>query len=135
MTSLPLKRIVEVIYALTQGKAGRDLDESVKNIVQFLSRKRLLAKAPKILNLLSDYVNKQEKTVAVKVTYHKVPTAEKIKEIEELLKKRYQTERVLLDIRVDKNVFGGLKIEGVGEVIDLTLKNKLKLLQNHLITN
>jgi ATP synthase F1 delta subunit len=135
MTSLSLKRIVETIYDLTQGKTGAELQGSVTNIVRFLAKKRLLGKAPKILNMLADYTNKKEGVVVVKVTFNKVPTAEKIKELELVLKKRYQVRQVALDVKIDPNVFGGVRIEGVGEVIDLTLKNKLKLLQNHLITN
>jgi F0F1-type ATP synthase delta subunit len=135
MTNLSLKRIVETIYVLTQGKTGKDLDVSVNNIVRFLARKRLLAKSAKILNMFSDYANKQEKIVPVKITYRDVPSVLKIKELEEILKKRYQAEQIRLDIVSDEKVFGGLKIEGMGEVIDLTLKNKLKLLQNYLLTN
>ena len=55
------------------------------------------------------------------------------KSIIDSIKKRYSAKEVVLEERYDENLLGGMKIEANNEIIDLTVKNKIKKLQEYLI--
>ena len=135
MSKISTKNIARTIYELTKDKQGQDLESKLINITNYLVEKRLISRVPEILKKLKEIINKEEGIVEVSITYKKIPAKEITEGIEELLKKRYQAKSILTTIKEDENVLGGVKIEGQGEVIDLTYRNKLKQLQNYLITN
>ena len=53
--------------------------------------------------------------------------------LEHALKKRYSAEHVVLSENIDPKLLGGIKVEVNNEVIDLSIKNKIEKLQEHLI--
>ena len=135
MAKISTKNIAKTIYELTKEKHGQDLELILAKIVKYLAEKRLLSKAEEILRKLEEIINKEEGVVPVDITYKKIPARRVTEEIEELLKRRYQAKKILTTVKEDKEVLGGVKIEGRGEVIDLTFRNKIKQLENYLITN
>ena len=135
MVKISTKNIARTIYELTKGKHGQDLELVLVKITKYLAEKRLLSKSGEILKKLEEIINKEEGMVQVDITFKKIPDKKITEEIEELLKKRYQAKKILTTIIEDKEILGGVKIEGQGEVIDLTYRNKIKQLQNYLITN
>ena len=135
MVKISTKNIARTIYELTKGKHGQDLELVLVKITKYLAEKRLLSKSGEILKKLEEIINKEEGMVPVDITFKKIPDKKITEEIEELLKKRYQAKKILTTIIEDKEILGGVKIEGQGEVIDLTYRNKIKQLQNYLITN
>ncbi|PIP69006.1 F0F1 ATP synthase subunit delta, partial [Candidatus Nomurabacteria bacterium CG22_combo_CG10-13_8_21_14_all_32_8] len=49
------------------------------------------------------------------------------------LKERYKAKEIFLTEVLDEKLLGGMRIEVNDEIIDLTVKNKIKKLQEHLI--
>ena len=125
--------IAEAIYLVSKSHSHDEQFSS--KVVQFLWKKRLLPKSPEILLALSKIINDKEGRIMAKVS-----SADKInettnKEIAEILIKRYSAKEVNLVENLDEKLLGGFKIEVNDEVIDLTIKNKIRKLQEHLINN
>jgi len=135
MSKISTQNIAKAIYELTKDKQGQDLESTLTNIVNYLIEKRLTPKVPEVLKKLEEIINRVEGNIEVTITYKRIPAKEITEGIEELLKRRYQAKSILTTIKEDQTVLGGLKIEGRGEVIDLTYRNKIKQLQDYLITN
>ena len=55
--------------------------------------------------------------------------------LEEFIKKKYKAKEVIQIEKVDEKLLGGIKIEIGDDIIDATLRNKIKQLQTYLITN
>ena len=130
MTVISNNNIAQAIYLAS--KEAKEEKQFLHKVIQFLVKKRLLAKAPLILSSLDKIINDQNKIVVAKIT-----SADKIdettnKEIAGILMKRYSAKEVNFIEILDEKLLGGYKIEVNDEVIDLTIKNKLKKLQEHL---
>ena len=101
----------------------------------FLKNKNLLGRKEEILKALEKIINKEEGIVKAKVTTKSHLEKELEKGIEEFIKDKYKAKEVILELKIDEGVLGGIKIEIGDEIIDTTLSNKIHQLQNYLITN
>ena len=135
MVKISTKNIAEAIFLATKDKSGKELEDSLLNVVEFLAKKNLLAKAPEILKHLDHVVHREAKIVHAKVSSRNELTRKTVDELKHALKHRYKAEDIVLDLSEDKSLLGGIRIEAKDEVIDLSLRNKLNQLQNHLLTN
>ena len=133
MTVISNNDIARAIYLVSKDKSSSEQATISKRIAATLFRRRLLSKAPLILSQLRKIINQEEGRIIAKVSsVEKIDHKTKI-HLEEVLKKRYKAKEVVLEENVDKNLLGGLKIEVNNEVIDLSVKNKINKLQEHLI--
>ncbi|KKR70618.1 MAG: ATP synthase subunit delta [Candidatus Nomurabacteria bacterium GW2011_GWB1_40_7] len=133
MSAISNNNIARAIYLELGGKDEGEQSLIFPKIIQFLVKKRLLARAPDILNHLSKIINDEEKRIVARVS-SKDNLDEKTKhELKHSLAKRYLVEEVDLVLNTDEKLLGGLKIEVNDEVIDLTIKNKIGKLQEYLI--
>ncbi len=135
MTVISNNNIAHAIYLASKGKSQVEQSEIASKVVQFLTKRRLLSKSPDILSRLNKIINIEEKRVVAKIS-----SAEKInektnKEIAEALTKRYVAKTIDLEENLDEKLIGGIKIEVNDEVMDLTLRNRMRKLQEHLIKN
>lgn len=135
MVKISPKTIAEAIYASAKDKTGVELTRALELSVEFLAKKNLLSKTPEILKHLEQVKNQDLKIVSAKVTSSSPITKYTSDEIRHALKKRYKAEDVIVELQEDKKLIGGIKIEANDEVIDLSFKNKLNQLQNHLLTH
>ena len=135
MATISINNIARAIYESSHGKDGVELDVVTKKAVDLISKKHLMSRSKEILTELEKIVDKKEEVVRAKIS-SKIKLNKKITdEIEEFIKKRYQAKNTVLEFMVDEKLLGGIKIEVGDEIIDTTLKNKIKKLQNYLITN
>ncbi|OGI68483.1 ATP synthase F1 subunit delta [Candidatus Nomurabacteria bacterium RIFCSPHIGHO2_01_FULL_42_15] len=135
MTVISNNDIARAIYSGAKEKHGHELSLYQKNVVNFLFRKRLLSKAPEILSQLRKIINKEEGRIIAKVSSVE-KLSHKIKEdLTHSLKKRYSAKEVILEEKLDEKLIGGIKLEVNNEVIDLSVKNKIGKLQEHLERN
>jgi F0F1-type ATP synthase delta subunit len=58
-----------------------------------------------------------------------------INELKNIIKDRFKFKDILLEIIVDKDIIGGIKLEINDKIIDLTHRNKLNKLKDYLIKN
>jgi len=122
MATLTIKNIVEAIYH--SGNA--------KKSAEFLKRRRLLGKKDSILKALNDLVNQKEGIVEAKVTSAESLNESTRQDLVQNIEKRYDAKKVSLTESVKPELLGGIKIEVGDEVIDLTIKNRIKNLAKHL---
>lgn len=135
MTSISIKNLAEAIYESSLGKDGGDLDSVIEKSCIFIRNKNLLGKKEEILEALEKLIDKKEGVVRVAVSTSNKLTKEDQREIEEFIIKKYKAKTVNLELREDKRLLGGIKIEIGDDIIDTTLSNKIHQLQNYLITN
>ena len=127
------KKIAQAIHASTKNKSGKELEQSLVNVVEFLAKKNLLSKAPQILKQLEETLNTEGRIVRAKVSSKSELGKHTTDELKHALQHRYKAEDIVLDLHEDKTLLGGIKIETQDEIIDLSIENKLNQLQNHLL--
>jgi len=133
MATLSNNDIAHAIYLVSKEKTHAELHEVNNKVVRFLARRRLLSKSPDILERLNKIINHEAGRIVVKVQSAKKLKEEMKNELITFLKKRYKVKEVVLTEILDEKLLGGIKIEINDEIIDLTVKNKIKKLQEHLI--
>ena len=130
MATISDKDIARAIYHSYKEKRGEDF---FRKVVEFLERRRFLSRQKRILESLEKIINEEEGVLAVKVSSLKGINEKEKKELTEFLKKRYGEKKIEFRESLDESILGGFRVEVRDEVIDLTLRNKIKKLQNHLI--
>lgn len=135
MATTITKNLVEAIYESSSNKEGKELDVAIEKCAVYLKNKNLLGKKEEILKALEKIVNKENGIIKAKVTTEVKLKTSLEKEIEEFIKKKYKAKQVNLELKEDPKLLGGIKVEIGDEIIDATLRNKIKQLQDYLITN
>jgi F-type H+-transporting ATPase subunit delta len=133
MATLSNNDIAHAIYLVSKEKTHVELHEINNKVIKFLVRRRLLSKTKDILERLDKIINHENKKIVVKVLSAKKLKEESKQELVFFLKKRYAAKEVTLVETIDEKLLGGVRIEVNDEIIDLTVKNKIKKLQEHLI--
>lgn len=132
MASISNNDIANAIYL-----AGKDKDEKetplfISNVIKFLTKKRLISKSKDILLKLENISNTENGILKIKITTPVKLEANLRKEIEDILIEKYKVKKILFTEIIDEKLIGGFKVETSDEVIDLTIFNKLKKLQEYL---
>jgi len=133
MAKISTKNIAAAISVSVKNKSGVEQERALKNAVEFLAKKNLLSKSAEILKHLEQISDKEQNILRAKVFSHNSISKHVLEKIENLLKKLHKTQKAKLLWKEDKTLIGGLRIETADEIIDLSLKNKLLQLQNHLL--
>jgi F-type H+-transporting ATPase subunit delta len=133
MSKISNKEIAKAIYLSYNESKEKGLGDFSLRVARFLSKRRLLPKSKEILYFLEKIINEEEVRIVASVsTRHKMEENLK-KDLKVILSSRYSAKEVLLKERVDESLMGGVKVEVGEEVIDFTLKNKLRELKEFLI--
>ncbi len=132
MTVISNNDIARAIYLVSKDKSRAEQSVISGKIVKFLFKKRMLSKASDILSRLNVIINKEEGRVVAKVSSAKKLDHQSKTYLEHILKKRYAAKEIFLDENLDEKLLGGLKIRVNDEVIDLSVRNKIKKLQEYL---
>lgn len=135
MAKFSTNNIAHAIYAATKDKEGKDLDVVIKNTAQMLKNKHLLSRSPDILKKLEEIIDKENGIVKAEVHSKEKLSKKMTEEVGELIRKRYKAKEIMIYHTEDKKLLGGIRIQVGEEIIDLTLKNKLKQLQDYLIAH
>lgn len=132
MSNKKYKDIARAIYGFLKGKEGGDLSIAGKKIAHFLYKKRLLSKYPEILKKIEEIGYRDEEAIQVKVlSAKKLEEGAKIK-VASLLKEKYKVRNVFLKEKIDASLLGGIRVETEEEIIDVTVKNKMRKLKESL---
>lgn len=134
MATVSIKNLTSAIYESSKGKEGVELDALMKDCTKLIASKHLLDKSEQILSTLEQIIDKDIGVVRAKI-FSKTKITPKMKEeIEDFIKKRFSAKEIILELKEDHNLLGGIKLEIGDEIIDTTLRNRLDKLQNYLIT-
>lgn len=135
MAILSNNDIARALYLVSKDKSHIEQSAIFKNFTKFLFKKRLLSKAQDIISNFEKIINKEEGRVVVKVlSALKLDYKMKL-ELEHFLKKRYLAREIALEEILDEKLLGGVRVEVNNEVIDLSIKNRIGKLKEHLITS
>lgn len=135
MTTISNNNIAHAIYLASKSYSVSEQPIFLEKVVKFLYKKRLLSKVADILSRLNKIIDDHEGRVVAKVSSAKSINETINKELAEILIKRYSAKEINLIENIDEKLLGGFKIEVNDEVIDLTIRNKIRKLQEHLTTN
>ena len=135
MANISTRTIANAIYEATKGKSGSELDNALKSSIDLLSRRKLLGKSNDILEKLEEIIDQDEGVTKAKVTSKNKLDKKEIEDIEELLKKKYKSKEVQIELKENKELIGGVKIEVKDEIMDFSLKNSINQLQVYLTKN
>ncbi|MFA6256851.1 MAG: ATP synthase F1 subunit delta [Candidatus Paceibacterota bacterium] len=132
MAAISNNNIALAVYEMLKGKSAKEQAEAVPKVVEFLNRKRLLSKSKDILTRLEKILNQAEGKLEVR-TYSADKLSESHKkELAQALSKRYGGREMIFKEQIDERLLGGVRIEINDEVIDLSIRNKIKKLKEHL---
>lgn len=135
MATISTKNLAQSIYESSKEKDGAVLDTILLNAVTLINKKHLMSKSKEILSSLEKIIDKDEGLVRAKVSSKSKLDKKTADEIEDFIKKRYKAEKVILEFEINEKLLGGIKIQIGDEIIDTTLKNKIRKLENYLINN
>ena len=132
MATIRNNDIANAIYLVSKDKVAPDLVNINKRVVEFLYRRRLLSKSKDILERLNKIINTNTGKVVAKISSAQKLEREAREKVLFFIKERYQAKEVVLLESLDEKLLGGMRLAVNDEVIDLTAKNKIKKLQEHL---
>jgi F-type H+-transporting ATPase subunit delta len=132
MATISHNDIARAIYLVSKDKTHLELHDINNKIIKFLARRRLLSKTKDILGRLNKIINIENKRIVAKVFSAKKLKEESKKELTLFIKKRYEAKEVVIMEILDEKLLGGMRVEVDDEIIDLTVKNKFKKLQEYL---
>lgn len=132
MATVSNNDIATAIYFDLKDKEASEMPAALKHVVRFLSRKKLLSRSGAILQSLEKILNKEQGRLVAHITTSSALTNESKESLTQTLTKRYQASIVELKEKTDARLLGGFKMQIDDEVVDLTLKNKIKKLEEHL---
>ena len=124
--------IARAIYLATKDIAGTAQMDKMRDVTKFLARRRLLSKKKQILASLEKIVNQSEGIVVAKLRSVEKLNHHTEEELQHSLKKRYGAKAIVFEEEIDKSLLGGVRIVVNDEVLDLSLQNKVRQLQEHL---
>ncbi len=120
--------IAEAILESARGKGT----EGARSVARFLAKKGLLRESENILAEAEKIENRKEGKVPAKLFSPHAPSTHLKHELSEMLRKRYSAKEIEWHEFLDPALLGGFRIEAEGEVIDATIKGKIKKLQAYL---
>src|SRR3989344_5429106 len=132
MSAISNTDIASAVHATLSYKSPSHVHEAHKKIINFLSKRRLMSKVPAILAQLEKLINSEQGVVSAKVLSAHRLSDEREKELVHFLKKRYDAKNVVLTKTLDEKLLGGMRVEVGDEVIDLTIRNKMRKLEEYL---
>lgn len=135
MSKISTKNIIEAIDIETKGKTGVDLNNSIKKIITFLHKRRLIGRSKEILEELEKHIDKREGVMRMKVSSADTFPNIKKADLESKMKDKYKVSKIESTYLEDKSLLGGVKIEIGEDIMDMTYRNKLNQLEKHLIKN
>ncbi len=132
MAHISYNDIAKLVREMTRDKKGKELDEAVKNLVRFLARVRLLSKTSLIFSKLEEIIHNEKHEILVTVkSVAPLKTQEK-NHIIDFVNKKYDTENVIINEQIVPDLLGGFRIEIGNDVLDLSLRHRVKKLEAYL---
>ena len=132
MSTISNNDIAKAIFLASKDKGEHERRELFSKIVKFLYRRRLISQSKDILAKLEKIINQENETLGTDLSSAHLLKEDKKKDIAKFLKQRHGVKHIIFNEVLDKTLLGGFKVEVEDEVIDLTIKNKIRKLQEYL---
>lgn len=118
-----------IFEAMRQSKDDKKI---IANFLAYLQNHRLINFIPEILKELENLHLKDTDTVAVHIASRDKLDDKAVKHIVKILKDKTKHD-ILVKASIDESMIGGLMIKYQDKLIDLSIKQQLKLLNKQLI--
>ena len=123
------ENLVSVINKISE---NFKIDELLKNFLIFLVKKRRFFYLEKILKSFIEICSMKRGEIKAEVQSAKELTSDEINKITEDLAKKFSS-KMKLNYKHDKSLIGGLIVKIGSTMIDTSIKNKLKKIENRMI--
>ncbi len=127
--------IAYAIHEATKGKKGAELNAVLENVAKFLDKNKLLNKKEEIIKKIEILKDQEDGTIRVSLQSKNKLKKESIANILHFLKHYYKAHDAEIEETIKEDLIGGVKIQIGNDIIDMTLSNQIKQLQNHLLQN
>ena len=128
----PTNKKEDQINILNKISENYNFNILLKNFLCFLVEKRRLFFLKNILNNFIDICSQKRGEVSAKLVAAKELSESEVNKIKDELSKNFTT-KVKLNYKYDPSLIGGLIIQVGSAMIDTSIKNKLKQLENKMI--
>lgn len=135
MAKFSNQNIAEAIDQVLKDKAGAEYSQAQKNVVQFLARRRLFSQAPQILSRLEKIMDERQGVLRARLASARTLSTASRGKLEQFLKRHYRAKKIVFDAKIEEELLGGVRVEVGDEVLDLTLRQKIKKLKEHLLAS
>jgi F-type H+-transporting ATPase subunit delta len=119
------KQYAQTLYDLTDGKSKSEIEKSIADFARYMHKERKLKLSGKIIESFGKIYNSEKGIVEAEIV-----TAEKLsdaleKKIENYIKKKYKSEKVIIKNIVDPSIKGGMIVKSGDEVTDGSVRGRL----------
>ena len=128
----PTNKKEDQINTINKISENYNFNTLLKNFLCFLVEKRRLFFLSNILRKFLDICSQKRGEVKARLVAAKQLNENEVKKIRDELSKDF-TNKVTLDYKYDESLIGGLIIQVGSVMIDTSIKNKLKQLENKMI--
>ncbi|MBT3817051.1 MAG: ATP synthase F1 subunit delta [Candidatus Magasanikbacteria bacterium] len=127
MPKLIPKQYGKILYDITYGKDGEELDKALSIFATFLRKEQVLSKLQYIVEEYIAYGKEKEGIVSLHVTSARELSKEMIGNIEQAFERKAEITQ-----SVDKELIGGLVVKAGDTILDGSVQTQLKQLKQHL---
>ena len=126
---LSTKQYAQALYELTKDKPENEVPVVIEKYVANLKRQGLLNKAEDIIKKFTEIYNRENKVVSAKLFTSRKMEESSVQEVAKVIKEKYTAEEVELEMIVDKELKGGIKIVVGEDVLDNSIAGRLQKLK------
>ena len=127
------KQYAQALYELTKDKPTDKVDIIIGKFVNNLKKNGFLRKTENIIKKFTEIYNKENKVITAKIFTSRKMEDENVKKITKIIKEKYQVREVELEMTIDKDLKGGIKIIIREEIIDNSIAGRLEKLRKELV--
>lgn len=120
------------LFELVDNKTEQEIDKLVLNIVKIVGKNRQIKLFPKIIEKFRLIWNSKYKISEVEITSREKLDSETENKIGEYIRRKYRTEKVVINNKIDINIIGGIIIKVGDEVLNQSIAEQLKKLSRNL---
>ncbi len=128
------EQYARALFELTKDKNKTELKETITNFAKFLFKNNDAFKLDKILQEFSILCNKELLILEAEISSAH-PLSQEIEELlKEYLKKESTAKEIKTDLKVNKDILGGVIIKYGDKIFDASIKNRLNKLKQSLLS-
>ncbi|MBT4153463.1 MAG: hypothetical protein HOE53_02325 [Candidatus Magasanikbacteria bacterium] len=127
MPALIPEQLGKILYEVTEGKSGKELDAATKEFMHLLQEKQLISKMPYIIEAFDRYSKKQQGIVDLKITTARKAPKQLVSQIEKIFGDKVET-----TVAEDSAIIGGVVAQAGNKILDASVKAQLSRMKHTL---
>ncbi|MDP3900025.1 MAG: ATP synthase F1 subunit delta [bacterium] len=119
---------------VSQAETDGDIKIVIKNFTKLLAARQMLTKSKLVIKEFVNIWNFEKGIVEGKIVSAKALDDEVIEKIKQSLKQNLNIKEIKADNKIDEKIIGGFIAKFGYTIIDASIKNKLQILKNKLVS-